>query len=69
MPSIAPPKDEDEDEELLRLQSACVLRARSSKIDLRGGGVTHEALEEEIMPIMNVLKVRVQLLDRTGRVG
>jgi GTPase SAR1 family protein len=30
-----------------------------NKIDLRGGEVTNEALEEEIVPIMNEFKVRV----------
>jgi Ras family protein T1 len=29
-----------------------------NKIDLRGGEVTNEALEEEIVPIMNEFKVR-----------
>jgi mitochondrial Rho GTPase 1 len=28
-----------------------------NKIDLRGGEVTNEALEEEIVPIMNEFKV------------
>jgi mitochondrial Rho GTPase 1 len=28
-----------------------------NKIDLRGGEVTNEALEEEILPIMNEFKV------------
>lgn len=31
-----------------------------NKIDLRGGEVTNEALEEEIIPIMNEFKVRLQ---------
>lgn len=30
-----------------------------NKIDLRGGQVTNEALEDEIIPIMNEFKVRV----------
>ena len=30
-----------------------------NKIDLRGGEVTNEALEEEIIPIMNEFKVRL----------
>jgi len=29
-----------------------------NKIDLRGGEVTNEALEDEIVPIMNEFKVR-----------
>lgn len=29
-----------------------------NKIDLRGGEVTNEALEDEIIPIMNEFKVR-----------
>ena len=33
-----------------------------NKIDLRGGEVTNEALEEEIVPIMNEFKVLVLLL-------
>ncbi len=32
-----------------------------NKIDLRGGEVTNEALEEEIVPIMNEFKVRTSL--------
>lgn len=31
-----------------------------NKIDLRGGEVTNEALEEEIIPIMNEFKVRLE---------
>jgi len=36
-------------------QIPCILVG--NKIDLRGGEVTNEALEEEIMPIMNEFKV------------
>ncbi len=31
-----------------------------NKIDLRGGEVTNEALEDEIVPIMNEFKVRLR---------
>ena len=38
-----------------------------NKIDLRGGEVTNEALEEEIVPIMNEFKVStVTVLDAIG---
>jgi len=30
-----------------------------NKIDLRGGHVTNQALEDEILPIMNEFKVRL----------
>lgn len=33
-----------------------------NKIDLRGGEVTNEALEDEIIPIMNEFKVRSVIL-------
>ena len=33
-----------------------------NKIDLRGGEVTNEALEDEIIPIMTDFKVRLPLL-------
>lgn len=35
-----------------------------NKIDLRGGEVTNEALEDEIIPIMNEFKVRPECLFR-----
>lgn len=35
-----------------------------NKIDLRGGEVTNEALEEEIIPIMNEFKVSVNDIQR-----
>jgi mitochondrial Rho GTPase 1 len=31
-----------------------------NKMDLRGGEVTNEALEKEVLPIMNEFKVSVQ---------
>jgi Ras family protein T1 len=33
-----------------------------NKIDLRGGEVTNEALEDEIVPIMSEFKVRTALI-------
>lgn len=34
-----------------------------NKIDMRGGEVTNEALEDEIIPIMNEFKVRRVFID------
>ena len=33
-----------------------------NKIDLRGGEVTNEALEGDVLPIMNEFKVRTRLM-------
>lgn len=33
-----------------------------NKIDLRGGEVTNEALEDEIVPIMNEFKVSIPIV-------
>ena len=40
---------------IVATQIPCILVG--NKIDLRGGEVTNEALEEEIMPVMNEFKV------------
>lgn len=45
-----------------RFQIPCILVG--NKIDLRGGEVTNEALEEEIVPIMNEFKVNPFLIRR-----
>jgi mitochondrial Rho GTPase 1 len=37
-----------------------------NKIDLRGGEVTNEALEDEIVPIMNEFKVRFYISSQAG---
>lgn len=44
---------------ILKLQIPVILVG--NKIDLRGGEVTNEALEDEIVPIMNEFKVRAIL--------
>lgn len=43
---------------LLKVRAQVPVILVGNKIDLRGGEVTNEALEDEIVPIMNEFKVR-----------